>query len=303
MFQASKVPDLSLVTEYPEKVGFDAVDLMAMEILIDQGVDVDSIVEDFNIAEINVDASDFDFLDNYQEVAMFPDASPQLSPPVKSPEEQQICEPLYFTIPGEDNAEVPAQVAEPAATTTASVEVPKFVILKPPLQVVTESSEDEQEINLGTDAEEMPKAEITIPVIPATVTKPRIRKQIFKKQAPNCQERPMFTPIVTTPKKKRKKSAAQVKRQLFPADIKGAAEKENIPPEDSSRGEMPRQEASPNVSSKITIATRRSLRINNFISRESNKEIYFSCDICPKIFKEKKMIEKHRKNHAAKSPQ
>ncbi|XP_059620628.1 uncharacterized protein LOC132264431 [Phlebotomus argentipes] len=285
IYQASKMPDSSLMADYLEE-RFDSIDLMAMEVLIGQEVDVDSIVEDFNIAEMNVDASDFDFLDNYQEVAMLPDAAP-----VKSPE--QVREPLYFSIPAEDNAEAPAQVAEPEAPADV-VEIPKFVILKPPLQIVAmESSEDEQEIDLRSDdVEEMSKAEITIPVIPTTWTKARLRKQIFKKHPANRQERPMFTPIVTTPKKKRKKSAAEVKRQLFPAD-----EKENILPEDSSCAE------SPNVSTKIIIATRRSLRINNSARRVSNKEIYFSCDVCPKIFKERKMFEKHRKSHAAKSPQ
>ncbi|XP_055679951.1 uncharacterized protein LOC129788014 [Lutzomyia longipalpis] len=272
----------------------DLMDVMAMDILIDESSSGD-VLDEFSIEDINFSSENFDFLDNFQEphfetpghaenVTEVPQPSPI------SPTGEEESSPVYVNVPVKDAVdESKSEDVENQEAVKSVLELPRLIIMKPPLRTVTKkpSKKKTEEMLLLEELEKLSQAEIVIPLIPEKKTHIRERKPNLvsvRKPSTDC----------ATPKKKVHISKA--KKQLFPAD-------NNDPPEHEQEITSPKlsapkedQEDPPGIHETV-VETRRSLRINASRRNKINKEVYFSCDACRKIFKDRKMLLHHRKTH------
>ncbi|GAB0095168.1 hypothetical protein DMENIID0001_105230 [Sergentomyia squamirostris] len=276
-----------------ESVKFDSLDVMAMEVFIDENPLEDHhplLLEDFPMQEIKIHDTDFDF--------------PSLESPLTSPDvsadtsKSSACSSIYMDIPQED-----LQDKVRTAENETLLGLEKLVIVKAPLRVVEKISYEPEVIREKTIDEELmelDQAEIKVPHILPKKKKHRSKKQTFciSKMDPNLPN------VCKTPKRKKNLKTAR-KKLIFPEEqgikaeekVDDTSEPMEIATSQDGQPDKDKENKYPGCLEEKIMVTRRSLRINTSISNDRNKEVYFSCDLCQKIFKDQKMFLSHRRYH------
>ncbi|XP_055699034.1 neurofilament heavy polypeptide-like [Phlebotomus papatasi] len=300
---------------FPQKAFLEPLDVMSMEVFIDQGNAVETVedsmvLDDFPMQEINIQASDFDFLDNLPEPTLEGPKNPPEATLDKSDEAQS---PIYVTIPSISEKEKPVEASEVSVIENPGKEhnyaFPKPIITMRPLQTVAKIVQEKvPEKILEDEFAELAKAVISLPTLFPRKPKLRERKQklVFR-----IEDEDPGTP-------KKKIDINRARKQLFPAEeespqlqktdeeegkenkivekIKKKMPKKQKKKEDSFK--TPEIQKSPEDFQETLVETRRSLRLNTSSNEQKIKEIYLSCDLCQKIFKDKRILIYHRKAHS-----
>lgn len=237
---------------------------------------------------------------------------PKNPPEVTLEKSDEAQSPIYLTIPSIPAKEKPVEAAEVSVIENLTKEhdyaFPKPIITMRPLRTVAKIVQEKvPEKILEDEFAELAKAVISLPTLFPRKPKLRERKQkiVFK----------IEDEVPGTPKKKI--SINRAKKQLFPAEQENSQlqktdqeeEKENKvvekikkmpkrPKKKEDSFKTPEIQKSPEDFQETLVETRRSLRLNTSSNEQKIKEIYLSCDLCQKIFKDKRILIYHRKAHS-----